>query len=60
MRDKTLLLVCKCGDCAHWEIGLLLGNHFIKCVTCGDTHKVSFSIDPHEKLHYGPEKEATK
>lgn len=28
---KVDLLICKCGDCAHWEIG----RSFIMCKTCG-------------------------
>jgi ribosomal protein S27E len=53
---KTLALVCKCGDCAHWEILLTKtgdeSQTILKCASCGDEHPVYFSIDPHENLHY--------
>jgi hypothetical protein len=48
-----MLLYCTCGDCTHWEIGQDEKGHFVKCVTCGDVHRVTFSIDlEHEKLEY--------
>ena len=62
--EKTLALVCKCGDCAHWKIMLtkiiadpktFSGdqlNTVLKCASCGDEHPVYFTIDPHENLHY--------
>lgn len=36
------LLICKCGDCAHWEIiHQENGDAVIKCVTCSVEYKVS-------------------
>ena len=49
---KTLALTCKCGDCASWEILHVGAQTILKCVSCGGTHEVAFSIDPHEHLHY--------
>ena len=48
------LLYCTCGDCTHWEIGVQNYQHFIRCVTCGDTHTIHISmpIDGHEKLEF--------
>lgn len=47
------LLICKCGDCAHWEIGKdVLGNGIIECVTCGESHQVKIVVDAHDNLHY--------
>jgi ribosomal protein S27E len=55
-KGKVLALVCKCGDCSHWELLLdKTGDYtqtLLKCVSCGDTHPVSFEIDAHENLHY--------
>jgi ribosomal protein S27E len=56
-KAKTLALVCKCGDCAHWEILLKTNSkggsqNVLKCASCGDEHQVYFNIDPHENLHY--------
>lgn len=59
------LLACKCGDCAHWEIGApetglggLLGienswahpNSFIRCKTCGTQIRATVVVDPHAFL----------
>jgi len=55
---KTLKLVCKCGECTHWEIlltranGREYGSENIKCMTCKTTIPVSFSVGPHEGLHF--------
>lgn len=47
------LLICKCGDCAHWEIGMdENGHHFIKCVSCGDVHRVIVTINKHDNIHF--------
>ena len=57
---KKLALVCKCGDCSHWEIILTITDQgtyedtseAIKCMSCGDVFNCSFNIGPHEGLHY--------
>jgi ribosomal protein S27E len=56
---KVLKLVCKCGECTHWEIlltrssaGNYTENEHIKCMTCGTLIEVSFSVGPHEGLHF--------
>jgi hypothetical protein len=57
---KELKLVCKCGDCRHWEIILVKGTgteefrqtEYIQCMSCGVKVKCYFSIGPHEGLHY--------
>ena len=49
------LLICKCGDCAHWEIiHQENGDAVIKCVTCSVEYKAQVTVDPHEDLHYKP------
>ncbi len=46
MSDSKELLVCDCGDCAHWEVG----RNFLKCKTCsvvfkmGDVHVKEFGL----------------
>jgi ribosomal protein S27E len=59
VEPKHLKLVCKCGDCTHWEIVLVrhgaddyAEEEYIKCVSCGDTFTCNFSVGPHEGLHY--------
>ena len=42
------LLICKCGDCKHWEIG----KKAIKCMTCGDVFVATVNVAPHAKLAY--------
>lgn len=57
---KELKLVCKCGDCTHWEIILVKGgkreeyrqNEYIKCMTCGTEISCYFSTGAHEGIHY--------
>jgi len=57
---KVLKLVCKCGQCTHWEILLTREVHGdykpekeeIKCMTCKLIIPVSFTVGPHEGLHY--------
>lgn len=57
---KELKLVCKCGDCTHWEIILVKAlkggrgsdDELIKCTSCGTTFSVMFATDAHEGLHY--------
>ncbi len=54
---KRLKLVCKCGDCTHWEVVLVLHDNqyseeHVKCVSCGDTFACNFHVGPHEGLHY--------
>ena len=49
---KTKLLLCKCGDCSHWEIIHRGRETAIKCVTCGVEYKAEVTVDPHERLHY--------
>lgn len=57
---KQLKLVCKCGDCRHWEIVLVrdgsergsYGHEYIECMSCGTKITVYFSVGAHEGLHY--------
>jgi len=57
-QPKTMKLVCKCGACTHWEILLTrkgdrdYGSESIKCMTCKEVIPVSFSVGPHEGIHY--------
>lgn len=47
------LLVCKCEDCAHWEIGKdEHGKGFILCKTCGLELPATITVDDHHMLHY--------
>jgi hypothetical protein len=60
---KELKLVCKCGDCRHWEIclvretpkkdgGYARAYEYIECMSCGLTATCYFNMGPHEGLHY--------
>jgi len=60
---KELKLVCKCGDCTHWEIVLVYegkkkeggydrSREALLCTSCGTRIGCYFSIGPHEGLHY--------
>ena len=60
---KEMKLVCKCGDCKHWEIILVRGTpkkageyartyEYIQCMSCGLKVTVYFSTGAHEGLHY--------
>ena len=60
---KELKLVCKCGDCRHWEIVLVRENkkageeyarssEYIECMSCGTKIGCYFSVGAHEGLHY--------
>jgi len=44
--QQVELLVCKCGDCTHWEIG----HNFIMCRTCGDSFSAEITVPDHDKL----------
>jgi len=46
------ILVCKCGDCKHWEILLEDDQSIIKCMTCGREDKVQLNVEITENLHY--------
>ena len=49
---KTKLLICKCGDCSHWEVVRRGETTTLKCVTCGVEYSANIAVDPHEHLHY--------
>jgi ribosomal protein S27E len=60
---KELKLVCKCGDCRHWEIvlvretpkkdgGYSRAYEYIECMSCGTKVTCYFSVGAHEGLHY--------
>jgi ribosomal protein S27E len=60
---KELKLVCKCGDCRHWEIVLVREQakseggyersyEYIECMSCGTKVTCYFSVGAHEGLHY--------
>ena len=51
-KEMTKLLICKCGDCSHWEIVRRDVDTVLKCVTCGVEYPASVTVDPHEDLHY--------
>lgn len=68
---KELKLVCKCGDCKHWEIILVRGKpqkdggygrsyEYIQCMSCGLKVTVYFSTGAHEGLHYEKHKPTEK
>ena len=43
------LLICKCQDCTHWEIG----KDFILCKTCGLQIPATVTVDDsHHMLHW--------
>lgn len=48
------LLICKCEDCTHWELGRTAdGAQFILCKTCGLELPIKFEIDDsHHMLHW--------
>ncbi len=50
MSDKKEieLLVCKCKDCTHWEIG----RDLLICKTCGLTLPAKITVDDHHMLHW--------
>jgi ribosomal protein S27E len=52
MNMKTKLLICRCGDCSHWEVIHRADDTTLKCVTCGVEYTATVTIDPHEDLHY--------
>ena len=46
---KVELLICKCKDCTHWEIG----RDFILCKTCGLNLPAKVTVDDsHHMLHW--------
>ena len=46
---KVELLICKCKDCTHWEIG----RDFILCKTCGLNLPAKVVVDDsHHMLHW--------
>ncbi len=48
-KEKEIeLLVCKCKDCTHWEIG----RHVLICKTCGLTLPAKIVVDDHHMLHW--------
>ena len=48
-RKKQIeLLVCKCKDCTHWEIG----KDVLICKTCGLTLPAKITVDDHHMLHW--------
>jgi len=47
-KKQVELLVCKCKDCTHWEIG----RHFILCKTCGLELPAKIAVDDHHMLHW--------
>ena len=50
---KAKLLICNCGECAHWEvIHKDDGTTIIKCVSCQVEYPARVEVDPHENLHY--------
>lgn len=62
-QPKELKLVCKCGDCRHWEIVLVReskkagdeyarASEYIECMSCGTKVSCYFNIGAHEGLHY--------
>jgi len=62
-QPKELKLVCKCGDCRHWEICLVREGkatngefnrsyEYIECMSCGTKITCFVSVGPHEGLHY--------
>jgi transcription elongation factor Elf1 len=61
--EKVELLICKCQNCQHWEIGKTAdGRGFIECKTCGLSLPMSiikqgddtvFILDDHHMLHWG-------
>lgn len=48
----TTILVCKCGDCKHWEIIHRDGEAVLKCVSCNVEYKGDVTVDSHEDLHF--------
>ena len=48
----TTILVCKCGDCKHWEIIHRDGEAVLKCVSCNVEYKGDVTVDAHEDLHF--------
>jgi hypothetical protein len=47
-KGKVKLLVCKCKDCTHWEIG----EDFILCKTCGLELPAKVVVDDHDGFHW--------
>jgi hypothetical protein len=51
------VLVCKCEDCAHWEVerdSIHEGYYELVCKTCGLSFPIQLKIDDHlHLLHWG-------
>lgn len=54
-----LKLVCKCGDCAHWELintmtpqRYYMPEGHLKCMTCGIEVPFEFQMLPHPGIHW--------
>ncbi len=66
MTEKIELLICKCEDCTHWEIGRTKRGSkgqegFLLCKTCGLSIPLSIAtvngitrihFDDHHMLHW--------
>lgn len=62
MADDVELLVCKCEQCTHWEIGIdKLQRGFLLCKSCGLTLPMDIArdgvttamvLDDHHMLHW--------
>lgn len=57
MKDRKVL-VCRCGDCTHWEIlhheadGQLVAK--LHCVTCQEEFPVTINVPENDKLVWAP------
>jgi hypothetical protein len=45
------ILVCLCGECAHWEIlHKADGAHVMKCKTCAEEYPITIHIPVRDRL----------
>ena len=55
-KNSILLLVCKCGQCTHWEIAAMtppVSTVTLICATCKETIPLGLvHVPPHNRLHW--------